>query len=115
MSREGASRRDRIRPSTSRGERFSPKVNYDNVDDNEDNIFFHHRIIDPLRYRDCAATVAVVVVRVIVPVIDSIFVAPRIRARSSAAVNSPNKTMITVSSFSVTNGMDGIDGIDVRG
>ena len=41
--------------------------------------------------------------------------APRTRARNSAAVNSPDKTMIPVLLSSVTNGLEGIDGINVRG
>ena len=115
-SRDGASLRDRIRPSASRGRRFSPTSINDDVDDDEDNIFCHHRIIDPLRCRDCAASAAaIVVVQVIVPVVDSISMAPRIRARNYAAVNSQDKTTIPVSLSSVTNGTDGIDGIDVRG
>ena len=83
----------------SRGGRFFPTVNDDDVDDNKDNIFRHHGIVYPA---------AAVVVQVVVLVIDSISMAPRIRARNSAAVHSPDKTLPS----SVTNGRDGIDGID---
>ena len=38
-SRDGALRWDRIRPSVSRGGRFSPTVNDNDVDNDEDNIF----------------------------------------------------------------------------
>ena len=115
-SMDGALWRDRIRPSVSRGGRFSPTVNDDDVDDNKDNIFCHHGIIDALRCCDCSASsAAVVVVQVIVPVIDSISMAPCIRAQNSAAVNSPERTTVPVSALSATNGTYVIDDINVRG
>ena len=113
--RDGASRRDRIRPSASRGGRLSTTVINNDVDDDKDNIFFHNGIIDPLGCRDCAAAAAVVVVQVIVLVVDSISMAPRIRVRNSATVNSQAKHTIPVSPSSVTHGTDGIGGIDIRG
>ena len=114
---QGTARRNKTGSGIARrgGGRLSPMVNDDNVDIDEDNIFCHHGIIDPLRYCNCASAAAVVVVQVIVPVIDSISMAPRIRAQNSAAVNYPEKTTIPVSSSSITNGLDGINGIVVRG
>ena len=89
-------------------------VNDNNVDDDKDNIICHHGIINPLRCRDCAAAAAAVVAQVIVQVIYSISMAPHIRARNYAAVNYQERTTVPVLSSSVTNGMDGIDSIDVR-
>ena len=61
MSMDGSPRRDRIRPSASRGGQFSPTVNDDDIEDDKDNIICHHGIIDPLRCHDCAVAAAVVV------------------------------------------------------
>ena len=114
-SRDGASRPDRIRPSASRGGRFFQTVNNDDVKDNKYNIFCHNGIINTLRCCNCAASSAVVVVQVIFLVINSISMAPRIRARNSKTINSLDKTTIPISSLYVTNVTDSIDGIDVRG
>ena len=64
------------------------------------------------RCRDCdAAAAAVVVDKVIVEVINSTSMAPCVRARNSVAVNSPDKSIVVVH----MDGLDGIDGINVRG
>ena len=68
-------------------------------------------MLDFVLLRRAAAAAAVVVDQVIVQVVDSISMAPRIRARNSAAVKSPDKSIVIVD----MNGLDGINGIDVRG
>ena len=73
-------------------------------------LLYHQWINDLLRCCDYAAAAAAVVVdQVIDQVGDSISMAPRIRARNSVAVNSPDKSIVVVH----MNGLDGIDGIDV--
>ena len=104
MSREGASQQEKIQHSALRGELFSPMVNDDYYITNGSTIAYAVATASPLP-QPSSLTKSLFKSSIRYPW------HPHIRARNSAAVNSPDKSIVVVH----MNDLDGIDGIDVRG
>ena len=108
MSREGASQREKIQHSASRGELFSPTENDNSYITKGSSIAYAVATAPPLP-QPSSLTKSLSKLSIRYPW-------PHISGRGiPKAVNCPDKTKIPVSSSSVTNGTDSIDGIDVQG